>query len=115
MCGSPVTCGLFRSRSSFSASGTMKMSRCWMACVQNEIDRGVCAVVNPILALNHWRSSSTSEIAAIGVSQMCEASSARSSKAISGSVSRMWYFLNVWRRASSLVCSSMRLTRQAHC
>ena len=64
-----------------------------MAWEQNEMLREVSVAVMPTFDLNHWRSASTSEISAIGVPQMCDASSVRSSNAFSGSVSRMRYCL----------------------
>ena len=50
--------------------------------------RGVSPTSTPIRDLNHSRSASTSEINAIGASQICAASAARSSSACSGGVSR---------------------------
>ena len=49
--------------------------------------RGLSFVVNPYLDLNHWRFSSMRLISAIGVSQICEASSVMASRLISGAVS----------------------------
>ena len=79
------------------ASGTTKSSRCWMAWAQKAMLREVSRAETPTRALNHCRSASTRLMSAIGVPQISEASSARSSNAFSGSVSRIRYR----RRASS--------------
>src|SRR5579862_7395569 len=97
MFGSDVTNGLFLKRSSLSVSGTTITSGCWIATEQKAMSRGVSDGFIPIFDLNHWRFSSISEIIAIGVLQMNDASRVRSSKACSGSVSRMAYF---WRAAT---------------
>src|ERR1051325_9539689 len=62
-----------------------------MAREQNEMSREVSFTVTPTLALNHCRFSSTSVIMAMGASQMRAASSVRSSKTSSGTVSRTSY------------------------
>src|ERR1700682_4955638 len=67
------------------------------------ISRGFYEADIPMLALNHWRFSSTNETRAIGVLQIYEASWARSSKACSGSLSRMAYFCRAATRAASLL------------
>jgi hypothetical protein len=67
----------------------MNRSRWCIACAQNDTLRAVSGTATPIRALNHCRSASTSVMSAIGAAQICEASSARSSNARSGSVSRM--------------------------
>src|SRR5215470_4735860 len=72
-----------------------------MAVAQNAISRGVSEMENPTFALNHCRSSSTSEISAMGVLQMKEASKTRSSNACSGSVSRIAYLWRASTRAAS--------------
>src|SRR5882762_3952819 len=92
MCGSEATRGLSRKRSSMSASGTTKTSDCKIAVEQKAMSRDVSEASIPTRDLNHWRSSSTSEISAIGVLQTNEASKVKSSKDCSGSVSRMAYF-----------------------
>src|SRR5437016_2034509 len=68
-----------------------------MAVAQKAISRGVSEMETPTFDLSHCRSSSTSEISAIGVLQMKEANRTRSSKACSGSVSRIAY---LWRAAT---------------
>src|SRR5690242_6133098 len=92
MCGSAVTSGLLRNRSSSSASGTTNNSGCWMATEQNAISRLVSEAEIPTLDLNHCRFSSISEMSAIGALQTYEASKVRSSKYCSGSLSRIAYF-----------------------
>src|SRR6267378_3478401 len=87
MCGSETTRGLSRKRSSLSASGTTKTSDCRIAVEQKAISREVSEASMPTRDLNHWRSSSTREISAMGVLQTNEASRVRSSKDCSGSVS----------------------------
>src|SRR4029077_1840990 len=74
-----------------------------MAVLQKAISRGVSEMETPTFDLNHWRSSSTSEIRAIGVLQMKEANRTRSSKACSGSVSRMAYLWRASTRAASFL------------
>src|SRR3989475_4003124 len=101
MCGSETTRGLWRKRSSASASGTTKTSDCKIAVEQKAMSRDVSEAPMPMRDLNHWRSSSTREISAMGVSQTCEASRVRSSKDCSGSVSRMPYLSRAMIRASS--------------
>src|SRR5579863_109895 len=111
MFGSDVTKGLFLKRSSLSVSGTTITSGCWIATEQKAMSRGVSDGFIPIFDLNHWRFSSISEIIAIGVLQMKDASSVRSSKACSGSVSRMAYFWRAATRSPSFLdialCASM--------
>src|SRR5690242_3213066 len=80
----------------------MKTSVCWMALEQKAISRDVSETERPTFDLNHWRFSSIREMRAIGVRQMYEASSVRSSNACSGSVSRIAYFWRAARRAASL-------------
>src|SRR3989440_5825813 len=92
MCGSETTRGLSRKRSSTSASGTTKTSDCKMAVEQKAMSRDVSEASMPTRDLNHWRSSSTREISAMGVLQTNEARNVKSSKECSGSVSRMAYF-----------------------
>src|SRR5882762_1540915 len=62
-----------------------------MAHAQNETSRGVSAADTPTLDLNHCRSVSTRLISANGVWQIWAARWVRSSKAVSGSVSRISY------------------------
>src|SRR6266446_3907745 len=102
MCGSETTSGLSRKRSSASASGMTKTSDCKIAVEQKAMSRDVSVASKPTRDLNHWRSSSTREIKAMGVSQTYEASRVRSSKDCSGSVSRMAYLSRAMMRASSL-------------
>ena len=59
------------------------------------------SISNPILDLNHWRSSSTREISAIGTSQISAARRVMSSNPSSGDVSRMLYPRSNARRISS--------------
>src|SRR5690242_7148014 len=73
-----------------------------MAVAQKAISRDVSEREIPIFDLNHCRSSSTSEIRAIGVLQMKEARRTRSSKARTGSVSRIAYWWRAATRAASL-------------
>src|SRR5713101_9974224 len=103
MFGSDTTSGFVRNRSSCSVSGTTNTSVCWIAVEQNAMSREVSVAEIPTLALNHCLSSSTREISAIGVLHTYEASSVRSSKACSGSLSRMAYFCSASTRAASLV------------
>ncbi|MFN7979806.1 MAG: hypothetical protein U0P30_16855 [Vicinamibacterales bacterium] len=84
-----MTKGLSRKRASFVASGTCMIAGCWMACVQKATPREVSATSSPTRDLNHWRCESMSVMSDIGVSQICDASSVRSSKRCSGSVSRI--------------------------
>src|SRR6266850_6058079 len=72
-----------------------------MAVAQKAISRGVSEIETPTFDLNHCRFPSTSEINAIGVLQMKEANRTRSSKACSGSVSRMAYLWRAATRAAS--------------
>src|SRR5215472_16161027 len=72
-----------------------------MAVAQKATSRGVSETDSPNFDLNHCRSSSTSEISAIGVLQMNDASKTRSSKACSGSVSRIAYLCRAATRAGS--------------
>src|SRR5579859_3984241 len=72
-----------------------------MAVAQKAISRGVSETEIPTFDLNHCRSSSMSEIMAIGVLQTNEASRTRSSKACSGSVSRIAYLWRASTRAAS--------------
>src|SRR5438445_7373041 len=72
-----------------------------MAVAQKAISRGVSEMETPTFDLSHCRSSSTSEISAIGVLQMKEANKTRSSKACSGSVSRIAYLWRAATRAAS--------------
>src|SRR5215472_1169352 len=74
-----------------------------MAVAQKATSRGVSETESPNFDLNHCRSSSTSEISAIGVLQMKDASKTRSSKACSGSVSRIAYFCRAATRAGSFL------------
>src|SRR5437867_7010963 len=62
-----------------------------MAWEQKEMSREVSLMLTPTLDLNHWRFSSTSVISAMGASQMFAASSVRSSKISSGTVSSTEY------------------------
>src|SRR5713226_5971211 len=78
------------------------MSDCKIAVEQKAISREVSEASMPTRDLNHWRSSSTKEISAMGVLQTNEASKVRSSKDCSGSVSRMAYLSRAMTRASSL-------------
>src|SRR5216684_485172 len=66
------------------------------------MSREVSEALIPTRDLNHWRSSSTREMRAMGVLQANDASRVRSSKDCSGSVSRMAYFSRATTRASSL-------------
>ena len=59
-----------------------------MAWPQRETSRGVSRAITPTFDLNHWRFLSTSEMSAMGLAQMCDAKSVRSSNLCSGSVSR---------------------------
>src|SRR6266480_3673851 len=77
-----------------------------MAVAQKAISRGVSEMETPTFDLSHCRSSSTSEISAIGVLQMKEANRTRSSKACSGSVSRIAYLWRAATRAASFLIGS---------
>src|SRR5262245_47626519 len=72
-----------------------------MAWLQNEMSREVSLMVTPTLDLNHWRSSSTRVIRAIGASQMRAANSVRSSNTSSGTVSRTSYCQSTFSRLFS--------------
>src|SRR5437899_11683274 len=74
-----------------------------MAVAQKVISRWVSGMKMPILDLNHFRYSSTREIIAIGVLQIKEANKTKSSKACSGSVSRMAYLCRAVIRAPSFL------------
>src|SRR5260370_5585274 len=110
MYGSETTSGLSGKRSSARASGTTKTSDCKIAVEQKAMSRDVSEAAMPTRDLNHWRSSSTREIKAMGVSQTYEASSVRSSKDCSGSVSRMGYLSVAMIRASSLAVFLLTLS-----
>src|SRR5882762_4193530 len=110
MCGSEATRGLSRKRSSLSASGTTKTSDCKIAVEQKAMSRDVSEASMPTRDLNHWRSSSTREISAMGVLQTNEASSVKSSKDCSGSVSRMAYFSKAAILPASLTGLAMTIT-----
>src|SRR6266478_1216417 len=99
--GSKTTRGFSRKRSSLSASGTTKTSDCKIAVEQKAMSREVSEALIPTRDLNHWRSSSTREMRAMGVLQANDASRVRSSKDCSGSVSRMAYLSRATMRASS--------------
>ena len=89
MLGSAVTSGFSAKRASSRASGTIIRSWPRMACAQNATSREVSWAASPTRALNHWRSRSTMLIAAMGVPQIWEASSARLSNSGSAGVSRI--------------------------
>src|SRR5260370_15783217 len=114
MCGSETTSGLSRKRSSASASGTIEASDCKIAVEQKAMSRDVSEASIPTRDLNHWRSSSTREISAMGVSQTNEASRVRSSKDCSGSVSRMAYFSKAAILPSSLSGFAMTMSHLLH-
>src|SRR6266550_1701312 len=114
MCGSEMTSGLSRKRSSRSASGTTKTSDCKIAVEQKAISRDVSEASMPTRDLNHWRSSSIREISAMGVLQTNEASRVRSSKDCSGSVSRMAYFSKAAILPSSLTGLAMTMGHLLH-
>src|ERR1700719_1083697 len=101
MLGSDTTSGFLQNRSSCSASGTTNTSGCWIAVEQNAMSREVSVAEIPTLDLNHCRSSSINEISAMGVLQTYEANSVRSSKACSGSLSKIAYFCKADTRAAS--------------
>src|ERR1700730_8025915 len=67
------------------------------------MSRDVSVAEIPTLDLNHCRSSSINEISAMGVLHTYEASSVRSSKACSGSLSRIAYFCKAATRPASFV------------
>src|SRR5712664_3614998 len=67
------------------------------------MSREVSVAEIPILDLNHCLSSSINEISAMGVLHTYEANSVRSSKACSGSLSRIAYFCNAATRPASFV------------
>src|SRR5260370_8703913 len=67
------------------------------------MSREVSVAEIPTLDLNHCLSSSINEISAMGVLHTYEASSVRSSKACSGSLSRIAYFCNAATRPASFV------------
>src|SRR5713101_5784954 len=114
MCGSEITRGLSRKRSSASASGTTKTSDCKIAVEQKAMSREVSEASTPTRDLNHWRSSSTREMRAMGVLQTNEASRVRSSKDCSGSVSRMAYFSKAAILPSSLTGLAMTMSHLLH-
>src|SRR5260370_9877526 len=101
MFGSDTTSGFVRNRSSCRASGTTNTSCCWIAVEQNAMSREVSVAEIPTLDLNHCLSSSINEISAMGVLHTYEASSVRSSKACSGSLSTIAYFCNAATRPAS--------------
>src|SRR5712664_2984322 len=67
------------------------------------MSREVSVAEIPILDINHCLSSSINEISAMGVLHTYEASSVRSSKACSGSLSRIAYFCKAATRSASFV------------
>src|SRR4051794_2479335 len=101
MCGSPRTSGLSRNRASFVASGTTSSAPLATACAQNDTSRDVSRVSVPSRDLNHCRSWSTKVIVEIGVPQIRDASSVRSSNACSGAESRISYSRSASSRAAS--------------
>src|SRR5512143_1091611 len=101
MCGADVTSGLSVKPASSRVSGTTRRAPPATACAQNERSRAVSRIGRPIDDLNHCRCSSTSVMAAIGVSQQADAASVRSSNEGSGSVSRMPYRRSAARRSRS--------------
>src|SRR6266403_3489028 len=101
MFGSDTTSGLVRNRSSSKASGTTNTSGCWIAVEQNAMSREVSVAEIPTLDLNHCLFSSINEISAMGVLQTYEANSVRSSKACSGSLSKIAYLCKAATRAAS--------------
>src|SRR5580698_9211800 len=82
-----------------------------MACAQNDTLREVSCTCTPTRDLNHCRFSSTKLISAMGVPQICEASSVKSSNACSGFVSRMRYLCNALSRLAS---SPIAIPPRAH-
>ena len=60
-------------------------SSCWIVCAQKGMLRAVSVALVPNRDLNHCRSSSSRVMSAIGVPQICDARSVRSSNACSGS------------------------------
>src|SRR5260370_33550977 len=78
------------------------------------MSRDVSEAEKPTRDLNHWRSSSTREMSAMGVLETCEASSVRSSKNCSGSVPRMAYLSRAMTRASSLAGLLMAIGNLLH-
>src|SRR3982074_2139263 len=67
------------------------------------MSRDVSVAEIPILALNHCLFSSINEIRAIGVLHTYEASRVRSSKACSGSLSKIAYFCKADTRSASFI------------
>src|SRR6266849_5803464 len=110
MCGSETTSGLSRKRSSASASGTTNTSDCKIAVEQKAMSREVSVASMPTRDLNHWRSSPTREMRAMGVLQINEASRVRSSKDCSGSLSRMAYFSKAAILPASLTGFAMTMS-----
>src|SRR5260370_20191991 len=110
MCGSETTSGLSRKRSSASASGTTKTSGCKIAVEQKAISREVSEASMPTRDLNHWRSSSTREISAMGVLQINEASRVRAAKDCYGADSRVAYFSKAAILSASLTGLAMTMS-----
>src|ERR1022692_1832943 len=81
----------------------------WMAWAQKETSREVSWVLKPNLDLNHWRFSSMREISAMGASQIRAASSVKSSKTSSGTVSSTSYSQRILRRWISFLGSEARM------
>jgi hypothetical protein len=74
MLGLSVTAGLSRNRASVRASVTTKAPEPWIVELQNASARAPSFTSSPTDALNHCRSSSTSDTATIGTSNSRRAS-----------------------------------------
>jgi hypothetical protein len=85
--GDQVTTGLSLNRSSIAASVTSKMPSPRIAWAHSAMSRGVSGTSKPTRLLNHCRFLSTSDMSAIGVPQMKEASKVISSNSCSAAVS----------------------------
>src|SRR5215471_16405240 len=87
----------------------MKRSDCVMVCAQKEMSREVSLRETPTFDLNHCRSSSTRLMRAMGASQIRAASSVRSSKISSGTVSSTSYCQSTLRRFFSFLGIGARM------
>src|SRR5271163_2690918 len=92
-------------RASVMSSGLPSSSRNW----QGEPARRICRALKPTVDLNQTRDQSRNPINAYGASQMDAAMRAISSKAGSGSVSRMSYSSRDFSRSVSSCCTVVEL------
>src|SRR5271168_3027239 len=101
----PVGAKRSSARASVMSSGLPSSSRNWQA----EPARRICRALKPTVDLNQTRDQSRNPINAYGASQIEAAMRAISSKAGSGSVSRMSYSSRDFSRSVSSCCTVVEL------